>query len=545
MTPPDTPQAVLPDLGRTDTEGQPLIPARAATMAELAEELATRRAQAYFGHDPEADARHLSKGKLLARQRIEKLLDPGTFTELGLFAEHRAVGFGMEHSHPEGDGVITGWGEVDGRTVFVFAHDARVRGGALGATFASKIHQLLDFADSVGAPVIGLNDGGGARIQEGIDALAGFGKLFARNVRASGVVPQISVVLGSCAGGAVYSPALTDFTFMVEGMANMFITGPDVVQAVTGEKVTHEELGGAYTHGTRTGVASFVAPDEEFCFEGVRELLSYLPSNNAETPPYSRPHDDPDRRCEELLRLVPIDDRAPYDIRTVIGHIVDDGDYLEIQENWAPNIVCALARLDGHTVGIVGNQPAAMAGVLDIDSSEKAARFVRTCDAFNIPLVTLVDVPGFMPGTDQEHNAIIRRGAKLLYAYCEATVPRVQVILRKAFGGAYIVMDSKSIGSDLSFAWPSNQTAVMGADGAANIIFRRQLREAAEPEKLRKELVAEYTEQLLNPFVAAQRGHVDDVIDPAETRRVLIKSLDMLRTKRARQPVRKHGNEPL
>ncbi|QIJ66343.1 acyl-CoA carboxylase subunit beta [Streptomyces sp. JB150] len=514
-------------------------------MAELASELTTRRAQAHFGHDPDAETRHLSKGKLLARQRIEMLLDPGTFTELGLFAEHRAVGFGMEDSHPEGDGVITGWGEVDGRTVFVFAHDARVRGGALGATFAAKIHQLLDFADSVGAPVIGLNDGGGARIQEGIDALAGFGKLFARNVRASGVVPQISVVLGSCAGGAVYSPALTDFTFMVEGMANMFITGPDVVQAVTGEKVTQEELGGAYTHGTRTGVASFVAADEESCFEGVRELLSYLPSNNAETAPYSRPLDDPNRRCEELLRLVPVDDRTPYDIRTVIDHIVDDGDYLEIQEGWAPNIVCVLARLDGHPVGIVGNQPAAMAGVLDIDSSEKAARFVRTCDAFNIPLVTLVDVPGFMPGTDQEHNAIIRRGAKLLYAYCEATVPRVQVILRKAFGGAYIVMDSKSIGSDLSFAWPSNQTAVMGADGAANIIFRRQLRAAAEPEKLRRELIAEYTEQLMNPFVAAQRGHVDDVIDPADTRRVLIRSLEMLRTKRARQPVRKHGNEPL
>uniref|UniRef100_A0AAU2W2L2 Acyl-CoA carboxylase subunit beta n=1 Tax=Streptomyces sp. NBC_00008 TaxID=2903610 RepID=A0AAU2W2L2_9ACTN len=514
-------------------------------MAELADELSTRRAQAHFGHDPDADARHLSKGKLLARRRIEELLDPGTFTELGLFAEHRAVGFGMEDSHPEGDGVITGWGKVDGRTVFVFAHDARVRGGALGATFAAKIHQLLDFADSVGAPVIGLNDGGGARIQEGIDALAGFGKLFARNVRASGVVPQISVVLGSCAGGAVYSPALTDFTFMVEGMANMFITGPDVVHAVTGEKVTQEELGGAHTHSTRTGVANFVTPDEESCFEGVRELLSYLPSNNAETPPYSRPQDDPDRRCEDLLRLVPVDDRTPYDIRTVIGHIVDDGDYLEVQAAWAPNIVCALARLDGHTVGIVGNQPAVMAGVLDINSSEKAARFVRTCDAFNIPIVTLVDVPGFMPGTDQEHNAIIRRGAKLLYAYCEATVPRVQVILRKAFGGAYIVMDSKSIGSDLSFAWPSNQTAVMGADGAANIIFRRRLRDAVDPEKLREELVAEYTEQLMNPFVAAKRGHVDDVIDPADTRRVLIKSLEMLRTKRARQPVRKHGNEPL
>ncbi|MCF2125314.1 acyl-CoA carboxylase subunit beta [Strepomyces sp. STD 3.1] len=545
MALPDTSQAVLPDLDETASGNRPPAPAHVRTMADLTDELATRRAEAHFGHDPEAEARHLSKGKLLARQRIDALLDPGTFTELGVFAEHRAVGFGMEDSHPEGDGVITGWGEIDGRTVFVFAHDARVRGGALGATFASKIHQLLDFADSVGAPVIGLNDGGGARIQEGIDALAGFGQLFARNVRASGVVPQISVVLGSCAGGAVYSPALTDFTFMVEGMANMFITGPDVVRAVTGEEITQEQLGGSAAHGTRTGVASFVSADEESCFDDVRELLSYLPSNNAEAPPRVRPADDPDRRCEDLLRLVPADERTPYDIRTVIGHVVDDGAYLEVQESWASNIVCALARLDGHTVGIVGNQPAVMAGVLDIDSSEKAARFVRTCDAFNIPLVTLVDVPGFMPGTDQEHNGIIRRGAKLLYAYCEATVPRVQVILRKAFGGAYIVMDSKSIGSDLSFAWPSNQTAVMGADGAANIIFRRQLRTAAEPEKLRKELVAEYTEQLMNPFVAARRGHVDDVIDPADTRRVLIKSLDMLRTKRARQPQRKHGNEPL
>nr|WP_236028223.1 acyl-CoA carboxylase subunit beta [Actinoplanes lichenicola] len=513
MALPDAPQAVLAGLGETNAETPPAtVPDR--TMADLADELSVRRSAAHFGHDPEADAHHLAQGKLLARQRIDKLLDQGTFTELGTFAEHPAAGLGPADPRPEGDGVITGWGEIDGRKVFVFAHDARVRGGALGATFAAKIHQLLDFADSVGTPVIGLNDGGGARIQEGLDALAGFGKLFARNVRASGVVPQISVVLGSCAGGAVYSPALTDFTFMVEGMATMFITGPDVVHAVTGEKVTPEELGGAYTHGTRTGVASFVTPDEESCFSGVRELLSYLPSNNAEPPPHRRPLDAPDRRCEELLRLVPVDDRTPYDIRTVIDHVVDDGDYLEVQENWATNIVCVLARLDGHPVGVVGNQPAAMAGVLDIDSAEKAARFVRTCDAFNIPLVTLVDVPGFMPGTDQEHNAIIRRGAKLLYAYCEATVPRVQVVLRKAFGAAYIVMDSKSIGADLSFAWPSNRMAVTA-------------------------------EQVTNPFAAARHGHVDDVIDPADTRRTLIKSLDMLRTKRVREPLRKHGNEPL
>ncbi|MEV8015135.1 acyl-CoA carboxylase subunit beta [Streptomyces sp. NPDC086554] len=545
MAPSPARQDVLPDLAELAAETAVDVPPVAATMASLTEELHARRAAAHFGSDPDAERRHLAKGKLLARQRIEQLLDPGTFTELGVFAEHRASGFGMEDSHPAGDGVVTGWGEIEGRKVFVFAHDARVRGGALGAAFAGKIHQLLDFADSVGAPVVGLNDGGGARIQEGIDALAGFGRLFARNVRSSGVVPQISVILGSCAGGAVYSPALTDFTFMVEGMANMFITGPDVVQAVTGEKVSHEELGGSRTHGGRTGVASFVSPDEETCFESVRELLSYLPANNHELPPSTEPFDDPDRSCEELLKLVPVDDRTPYDIRSVIGEIVDDGDFLEIQESWAPNIVCALARLDGNPVGIVGNQPAVLAGVLDIDSSEKAARFVRTCDAFGIPLVTLVDVPGFMPGTEQEHNAIIRRGAKLLYAYCEATVPRVQIIMRKAFGGAYIVMDSKSIGADLSFAWPSNQTAVMGADGAANIIFRKQLKASPEPQALRETLVADYTNQLLNPYVAARRGHVDDVIDPADTRRVLIKSLEMLRSKRPVQPVRKHGNEPL
>ncbi len=542
----NTAQALAPELADHGLDpDQGAEAATAPTMASLTDELAGRRAAAHFGHDPEAEQRHLAKGKLLPRQRIEALMDPGSFVELGMFAEHRATGFGLENSHPEGDGVITGWGEIEGRTVFVFAHDARVRGGALGETFANKIHQLLDLADSVGAPVVGLNDGGGARIQEGIDALTGFGRLFARNVRASGVVPQISVVLGSCAGGAVYSPALTDYTFMVEGMANMFITGPDVVQAVTGEKVSQDELGGALTHARRTGVATFVSPDEESCFEGVRELLSYLPSNNHEMPPEVATDDDPDRRCEELLDLVPVDEKTPYDIRTVIEHVVDDGEFLEIQERWAPNIVCALARLDGRPVGIVGNQPAVLAGVLDIDASEKAARFVRTCDAFNIPLVTLVDVPGFMPGTEQEHNAIIRRGAKLLYAYCEATVPRVQVILRKAFGGAYIVMDSKSIGSDLSFAWPSNQTAVMGADGAANIIFRRQIANSPEPEKLRKALIADYSEQLLNPFIAAKRGQVDDVIDPADTRRVLIKALQVLRTKRSVQPVRKHGNVPL
>ncbi|OLF15039.1 acyl-CoA carboxylase subunit beta [Actinophytocola xanthii] len=507
--------------------------------------LADRRARALAPQDEGVDRRHRAKGKSDARTRIENLLDEGTFTELGLFAQHRATGFGMEKSHPPGDGVVTGWGTIDGRTVFVFAHDARIRGGALGEVFARKMHQILDLAESSGAPVIGLNDGGGARIQEGIDSLAGFGGLFARNVRVSGVIPQLSVVLGSCAGGAVYSPALTDFTFMVEGMGNMFITGPDVVREVTGEDVTQEALGGARVHADRTGVASFVAPDEETCFDDVRHLLSYLPSNNQEPPPEVPTDDPPDRRCDGLVDIVPVDDRAPYDMGRVIAEIVDDGEYLQVQETWARNIICAFARLDGKVVGIVGNQPTVFAGVLDIDSSEKAARFVRACDAFNIPLVTLVDVPGFLPGVGQEHEAIIRRGAKLLYAYCEATVPRIQVIVRKAFGGAYIVMDSKSIGADLSFAWPTNQTAVMGAEGAANIIFRKEIKAASDPERLRKSLIGKYTRELMHPYAAAERGHVDDVIDPADTRRVLIRSLAMLASKRTVIPVRKHGNVPL
>jgi acetyl-CoA carboxylase carboxyltransferase component len=527
-----------------DTSPPGVLPNR-GTMGEHVVALHARREAAHRGVDPAATRRHRARGKLTARERIELLLDPGSFVELDFFARHHASGFGLERSRPAGDGVVTGWGQVDGRTVVVFAHDARVYGGALGETFAAKIHKVLDLAESIGAPVIGLNDGGGARIQEGVGALAGFGHLFARNVRTSGVIPQISVVLGSCAGGAVYSPALTDFVFMVEGSANMFVTGPDVVRAVTGEDVSQEELGGAQTHARQTGVAAFLEPDEETCLESVRYLLSFLPSNNQELPPESPASDDPDRRCGALLRIVPANHRTPYDIRRVIEEIVDDGDHVEVHAHWARNVVCSLARLDGKVVGIVGNQPLVLAGALDIDASEKAARFVRTCDAFNIPLVTLVDVPGFLPGVDQEHNGIIRRGAKLLYAYCEATVPRIQVILRKAFGGAYIVMDSKSIGADLSFAWPGNQIAVMGAEGAANIIFRKELAAAEDPELRRRELVAEYAEALLDPYVAAERGLVDDVIDPADTRRLLIRSLAMLRSKSHPHPVRKHGNTPL
>ena len=484
-------------------------------------------------------------GKMTARERIDALLDDGSFVEIGLLARHRATGFGLEHNRPDTDGVLTGWGTVDGRKIFVYAHDFRFFGGSLGEVFAAKIHTLMDHAAATGAPVVGLNDGGGARIQEGIVALAGFGGIFVRNVSMSGVVPQISVILGPCAGGAAYSPALTDFVFAVKEQTKLFITGPDVVEAVTGETTTHEELGGALTHATRTGVATFLVDDEPTCFDEVRNLLSFLPSNNQEDPPYFVPTDRPDRRCDELLDIVPGECNRVYDVRDVIEVIVDDGDYLEVQALWATNIVCAFARLDGHVVGIVANQPFVLAGALNIDAAEKAARFVRTCDSFNIPLVTLVDVPGFLPGVDQEHAGIIRRGAKLLYAFSEATVPRVQVILRKAYGGAYIVMDSKSLGADLSFAWPSNEIAVMGADGAASIIFRKELASAQDPMQRRRELVSEYTDQLMTPYIAAERGMVDDVIDPGETRITLIRALDMLRSKRVSSPNRKHGNMPL
>jgi methylmalonyl-CoA decarboxylase subunit alpha len=489
--------------------------------------------------------RHRNRGRLTCRQRIAALLDEGSFQEVDLFARHRATGFGLEHRRPAGDGVVTGWGTVDGRQVVVFAHDARVFGGALGETSTAKIHKVMDLAEDAGVPIIGLNDGGGARIQEGVPALAGFGGIFARNVRNSGVIPQISVVLGACAGGAAYSPAITDFTFMVRGLSSMYITGPDVVAAVTGEKVTHEALGGAEVHAARTGVAAFLADDEYSCLDDVRLLLSYLPANNHSTPPLAPTDDSAERRCERLHDLVPVDPRQSYDVRSVIEEIVDDGDFMEVHRDWAANIVCAFARLDGQSVGIVANQPMVLAGVLDIDASEKAARFVRTCDAFGIALITLVDVPGFLPGTAQEHNGIIRRGAKLLYAYCDATVPRLQVILRKAYGGAFIVMDSKSIGCDISFAWPTNEIAVMGADAAADIIFRREIAAAAHPERRRAELVDQYTEQLVHPFHAAERGLVDDVIDPADTRPALIRALALLRAKRVLLPERRHGNSPL
>jgi acetyl-CoA carboxylase carboxyltransferase component len=520
-------------------------PADRGTLRAATTELRRRLGEAHAGPSARASERQRAKGKLTVRERLELLFDEGTFTEIETLRRHRATGFGLEAQRPYTDGVVTGWGQVHGRTVFVYAHDFRIFGGALGEAHAEKIHKIMDMAIEAGAPLVSLSDGAGARIQEGVTALAGYGGIFQRNTRASGVIPQISVILGPCAGGAAYSPALTDFIFMVRGTSQMFITGPDVVQAVTGEQVTMDELGGADTHARTSGVAAFAYDDETTCLGDVRHLLSLLPSNNRQAPP-TRPTDDPaGRRADPLLDMIPTDQRRAYDMRVIIEHVVDDGEFLEVQEYWAANILCGFAHLDGHVVGIVANQPAVLAGVLDIDSSDKGARFVQTCDAFNIPIVTLLDVPGFLPGKDQEHSGIIRHGAKLLYAYCAATVPRISVIVRKAYGGAYIVMDSRSIGADLSFAWPSNEIAVMGAEGAANVIFRKEIAAAAEPEAARARKIEEYRSELMHPYYAAERGLVDEVIDPAETRGVLVRSLAMLRHKHRELPSRKHGNPPM
>ncbi|MEU5942273.1 acyl-CoA carboxylase subunit beta [Micromonospora sp. NPDC047548] len=507
-------------------------------------ELHSVKATAVAGPGPRASAQQHAKGKLTVRERLDMLFDEGTFREIEQLRRHRAAGFGLEDRRPYTDGVVTGWGKVDGRTVFAYAHDFRIFGGSLGEGHAEKIHKIMDMAESTGAPLICLGDGAGARIQEGVTALAGYGGIFRRNVQASGVIPQISVLLGPCAGGAAYSPALTDFVFAVRNVAQMYLTGPDVVQAVTGETVTHEQLGGAQVHASVTGTVSFVHDTEADCLADVRHLLSLLPSNNRELPPVHPTGDPPDRRCPRLLDLVPADPRGSYDMREVIEEIVDDGDLLEVHASWARNIVCGLARLDGHVVGIVANQPRMLAGALDGLASAKAARFVQTCDAFSIPLVTLVDVPGFLPGTEQEHSGIIRHGAQLLYAYCSATVPRIQVILRKAYGGAYIVMDSRSIGADLSFAWPSNEIAVMGAESAANVMFRKEIAAAPDPEAARRQRIKQYEQELVHPYYAAERGLVDDVIDPADTRAVLVGALETLRAKRVQLPGRKHGNPP-
>jgi acetyl-CoA carboxylase carboxyltransferase component len=514
------------------------------SMEERLKDLERRREEARSAGSAHAIERQHDKGKLTARERLEYLLDEDSFVELDMLARHQAHGMGLEDSRPYTDGVITGFGTIDGRKVCVFSQDFTVFGGALGETFAAKIHKVMDLSESLGVPIIGLNDGAGARIQEGVSALHSYGGIFVRNARASGVVPQVSVILGPCAGGAVYSPALTDFVFMVKDSSHMFITGPDVVKTVTGEDVTLEQLGGALTHATRSGVAQFVYPDEKSCLDEVRYLLSFLPANNLEEPPRTLATDPADRPCGELRTLLP-DSSQPYDMKKVVKAVVDDGDYMEVNANWAMSVTCGFAKIDGRPVGIVGNQPAHLAGVLDIDSSEKAARFVRTCDAFNVPIIAFVDVPGFMPGTDQEYGGIIRHGAKLLYAFCEATVPRIQLITRKAYGGAYVVMNSKSIGADLAYAWPTAELAVMGSQGAVEIVYRRELADADDPASRREELIDEYAERYANPYLAAERGFIDDVIDPADTRRLLAASLEMLSTKREDLPKRKHGNMPL
>jgi len=515
------------------------------TNEERLNRLEELRAEALLGGGPVRIERQHAWGKLTARERLDLLLDPGSFVELDAFVTHRATEFGLADQHVLGDGVVTGHGTIDGRTVFVFSQDFTVFGGSLSEAYAEKICKIMDLAMKVGSPVIGLNDSGGARIQEGVASLGGYADIFLRNVLASGVVPQISVVLGPCAGGAVYSPAMTDFTIMVEGTSYMFVTGPNVVKTVTHEEVDAEFLGGATTHTTKSGVAHLAARDESAALDAVRRILGHLPQNNLEPPPLVAVTDPADRMDAELDRIIPDDPQKPYDMHDVIGRVVDDGAFLELQPGWAQNIIIGFARLDGRSVGVVAQQPAVLAGALDIDASIKAARFVRTCDCFNVPLVTFVDVPGFLPGVGQEHGGIIKHGAKLLYAYCEATVPKVTVITRKAYGGAYDVMSSKHVRGDMNFAWPSAEIAVMGAEGAVNIIFKDAIATADDPVAERARLVAEYEAEFANPYVAAARGYVDDVIRPLETRPRLIRALDLLADKRDTNPRKKHGNIPL
>jgi acetyl-CoA carboxylase carboxyltransferase component len=508
-------------------------------------ELRQKREEARLGGGQRRiDSQH-AKGKLTARERIELLLDEGSFQEIGMFVTTQATALGMDKERYLGDGVVTGYGAIDGRLVYVYSQDFTVVGGSLGEAHAQKIVRLMDMAMKNGAPLIGLNDSGGARIQEGVYSLGGYADIFLRNTMASGVIPQISSIMGPCAGGAVYSPALTDFIVMVKDTSYMFVTGPDVVKTVTHEDVTSEQLGGAMVHNEKSGVAHFAAESEEHAIEAIRKLLSFIPQNNMEDPPMVRPTDDPLRADEILDELVPDVATKPYDMKEIIRHIVDDGNFFEVQEFYAQNILIGFARLNGRPVGIVADQPIVLAGVLDINASAKGARFVRFCDCFNIPIVTFEDVPGFLPGLGQEHGGIIRHGAKLLYAYCEATVPKITVITRKAYGGAYDVMSSKHIRGDLNYAWPTAEIAVMGPDGAVSIIYRDEIKSAADPETERQKLIAEYRGHFSNPYVAAGRGYVDDVIEPRSTRSKLIAGLEMLQNKRDTNPPKKHGNTPL
>jgi len=496
------------------------------------------------GGQERIDAQH-KRGKLTARERIDLLLDKGSFREMDAFVMHRTHDFGLDKQRFPSDSVVTGWGTIEGRLVYVFSQDFTVFGGSLGEVHAEKVVKIMEMAMKNGAPVIGLNDSGGARIQEGVVSLGGYADIFLRNTLASGVIPQISAIMGPCAGGAVYSPALTDFIFMVRNSSYMFVTGPDVVKAVTHEAVTQEELGGASVHSEKSGVCHVAADSEADTLYLIRKLLGYLPQNNMEDPPYVQTGDDPLRADEDLDNFIPEEPNKPYDVKEIILKVVDNGQFFEIHENFAGNIVVGFARLGGHSVGVVANQPAVLAGVLDIDASEKAARFIRFCDSFNIPLVTFEDVPGFLPGTVQEHGGIIRAGAKLLYAYCEATVPKLTVITRKAYGGAYDVMSSKHIRGDFNVAWPTAEIAVMGPDGAVNIIFRKELQEAVDPVARKAELVAEYREKFANPYIAAERGYIDAIIEPRKTRARLINALEMLQNKRDSNPAKKHGNIPL
>ena len=521
-------------------------PAPHTTAGKIAD-LEHRRHEAVHAGPQRAVAKQHERGKLTARERVDLLLDPGSFTEFDELARHRATDFGIAATRPYGDGVVTGYGTVDGRPVCVFSQDFTVFGGSLGEVYGEKTVKIMDHALKTGCPIVGINDGGGARIQEGVVALGLFAEIFYRNVMASGVIPQISLIMGPCAGGAVYSPAITDFTLMVERTSHMFITGPDVIKSVTGEDVTFEDLGGAHAHGVKSGVSHYQASDEQDCIDFAKDLLSYLPSNNLEEPPRF----DVDADLEigptdaELDTIIPDSPNQPYDMHDVITRVLDDGEFLEIHALFAPNMVVGFGRVEGSPAGVVANQPMHFAGCLDIDASEKAARFVRTCDAFGIPILTFVDVPGFLPGVTQEWQGIIRRGAKLIYAYAEATVPKVTVITRKAYGGAYDVMGSKHLGGDVNLAWPTAQIAVMGAQGAVNILYRRELAAAADPDAMRAELIAEYEDTLANPYIAAERGYVDAVIRPAETRLAVTRALRALRTKRQTLPPKKHGNIPL
>ncbi|ERN52750.1 acyl-CoA carboxylase subunit beta [Alkalihalophilus marmarensis] len=514
-------------------------------MLDRINELEERREKVKLGGgEARIDAQH-DRGKMTARERIDLLVDEGTFVELNPFIEHRGLDYGSAEA--PGEGVVTGYGKVDGRLIFLFAQDFTVFGGALGEMHARKIAKVMDLAAENGAPIIGLNDSGGARIQEGVLSLDGYGHIFYRNAIYSGVVPQISVIMGPCAGGAVYSPAITDFVFMVEKTSQMFITGPKVIESVTGAKINSENLGGAKVHSSVSGNAHFTSPSEEQVLKDVRKLISFLPQNHEERTPVKKPENTKplDERIEELIDIVPVDGTKVYDVRHVIEKIVDDEDFLEVQPKFAKNIVCGFARIEGETVGIVANNPKMMAGGLDIDSSDKCSRFIRFCDCYNIPLITFEDVSGFIPGVQQEHGGIIRHGAKILYAYSEATVPKITVILRKAFGGAYVALNSKAIGADVVYAWPNAEIAVMGPEGAANIIFAKEINESDDPEATRAAKIADYRERFANPYVAASNGMVDDVIDPRDTRKSLAQALDMLRNKKKELPKKKHGNIPL